>query len=131
MSASLLLMGTLPRAAEAKTSKAGKAYASASVKVANGSELEFWNVLAFADEVREALLACSAGERVSLQGMPRFEPSTNGEGELKIRKSLFVDAILTARPKPKARKPKAVPVQRESFASGPRAPAVLDDPIPW
>lgn len=139
MSVTTLLIGALPRPPEAKTSKAGKAYAAASVKVASGNEVEFWSALAFNDEAREALLACAEGEKVALQGTPKFDGSTNAEGELKIRKTLFVDAVLTARPKPRERKPKVDKAPRTAPAKDASRPAPslwndggdLNDDIPF
>jgi Single-strand binding protein family len=106
MSISVLLMGSLLRAPETKTSKSGKNYAVASIKVHNGVESEFWAVLAFGADTIEALLACADGEKVALQGSPKFEASaTDDQGHLKLRRSIFVDSVLTERPKPRKRKP--------------------------
>jgi single-stranded DNA-binding protein len=117
MSISTLLIGSLHRAPDTKTSKSGKDYVVASVKVYNGNEAEFWTTLAFGDDTREALLTCAEGEKVALQGSPKFEANgTDDQGHLKLRRSLFVDAILTARPKPRGRKPKV-----ETAAPEPRS----------
>jgi hypothetical protein len=139
MSVATLLMGSLSWAPEAKRSKSGKDYIVASVKVANGNEVEFWSVLAFGDDAREALLACTAGEKVALQGSPKFEASgPTDEGHLKLRRTLFVDAVLTARPKPRERKPKAEkPTRAPEKAVGAPLPLLerggrdFDDEIPF
>ncbi len=52
MSAFALIAGTLFRAPEAKTSKAGKAFVTATVRVKDGDGSLFWRVVAFSESVR-------------------------------------------------------------------------------
>lgn len=129
MSITVLIMGALPRAPEAKTSKKGAAYAAASVRVAVGTEIEFWSALAFDDDAREALLLCTEGEKVALQGSPKFDVGANPQGEVKVRRTLFVEAVLTVRPKPRTRKPKAVTAAPAPLLS--RAEGELNDALPF
>jgi hypothetical protein len=136
MSVAVLLMGRVGAPAK-KTSKAGKDYAAANVRVTNGNEIEFWSALTFGGDALEALLGCTEGETVALQGAAKFEASgTDEEGRLKIRRTLFVDAILSARPKPRARKPKAdKPARPVENAAAPlleeRGGRPFDDAIPF
>jgi hypothetical protein len=137
MSLTMLIMGSLLRPPEAKISKSGKSYSIGSVRIANGAEVEFWTALAFGDDARDALLACGEGEKVALEGSPKFEASgTDDGGHLKLRRTLFVDAILTARPKPRERKPRAEKQTRAPAKANGVTPLLqggrdFDDEIPF
>jgi hypothetical protein len=115
VSLTILLMGALMRNPESRTSTNGKSYAFATLKVATSNEIEFWSAMAFGADSREALLGCVAGEKIALQGSPKFEVITSGESDLKVRRTLFVDATLTARPKPRERKPRPDKPARAAF----------------
>jgi hypothetical protein len=135
MTAFVLITGTLFRAAEQKTSQAGKRYLTATVKAASvdASNSEFWSVLAFSDTAQTELLRLEAGEKLSLQGslkLTTFE--TNGE--TRISRTIFADAILPLRAPPKARTPKTktpdqAPLERVNII--PATSPTFDDDIPF
>jgi single-stranded DNA-binding protein len=135
MTAFVLITGTLFRPAEQKTSQAGKRYVTATMKAASvdASNSEFWSVLAFSDTAQAELLRLGAGEKLSLQGslkLTTFE--TNGE--TRISRTVFADAILPLRAPPKEKKPKPVatpqaPLKPVNIVSA--AADDLDDDIPF
>lgn len=134
MTVAVLIMGRIFAAAVLKASKGGKPYASAAVKVADGNEIEFWSALAFGDEAREALLALVEGETVALQGTPKIDArGVDAEGRPKIWRTLFVEAILSGRPKPRKRQLKTGPAP--SASPSPSAAATgsfpFDDAVPF
>jgi hypothetical protein len=133
MTAFVLITGTLFRPAEQKTSQAGKRYVTATLKAASvdASNSEFWSVLAFSDTAQAELLRLGTGEKLSAQGglkLTTFE--TNGE--TRISRTVFADAILALRAPPKEKKPKPAalaPLERVNIL--PAASSDLDDDIPF
>jgi hypothetical protein len=63
MTVSVMVTGSLFRAAVQKTSKAGKAYVTATIKAVAGGEVEFWTALAFGDTEQAALLNLAEAPR--------------------------------------------------------------------
>ena len=137
MTAFVLITGTLFRAAEQKTSQAGKRYVTATMKAAavDASNSEFWGLLAFSDSAQEALLRLSAGEKLSVQGGLKLETYTPANGETRISRTVFADAILPLRAAPKEKKPKpSAPVPTAPLKPVnivPPSDPALDDDIPF
>ena len=79
---------------------------SATLKSVAGTEVEFWTALAFGESEQTALLNLAEGEKCAVQGSMKLEAKA-GDGEVKIYKTVFVDALLTLKPAPRERKPRA------------------------
>jgi hypothetical protein len=138
MTAFVLITGTLFRAAEQKTSQAGKRYVTATVKAASvdASNSEFWSILAFSETAQAELLRLGAGEKLSAQGSLKLTTFESGNGEVRISRTVFADSILALRAPPKAKKPKPAetstartPLERVNIL--PAAGGDLDDDIPF
>jgi hypothetical protein len=67
MTASALLSGTLFRSAEKRTSKAGKVFVTATIKVKNGDDLHWWKILAFCEFAQAELLWFGGSDALSAQ----------------------------------------------------------------
>ena len=110
MTAFALVTGTLFREPKRKVSKAGKAYAAATLKVvaaADGSA-DFWSVLAFG-QMQDEMLRLGAGDKLSAQGAFKVEPYVARDGATKISRTLFADALVALRPTPRERRPRGPP----------------------
>ena len=79
MSAYCLISGTLSLAPEVKTSKAGKSYTSATIKIAAGDSAEFWSIMAFNEAVQAELARLKEGDKITAQGAFKVE-SLHGAG---------------------------------------------------
>ena len=138
MTVSVMVTGSLPRAPELKTSKAGKSYVFLTIKSSAGNEVEFWTVLAFGETEQAQLLRLGEGEKLAVQGSLKIEAKMLEGGEIKIRRTIFVDAVLSLKPKPREAKPKADKMARAAPARGETATPDLtargrdfDDSIPF
>jgi hypothetical protein len=133
-----LVSGVLFKPAEQKTSsKSGRMFVSAVIKVESGDAVEFWQVTAFSQSVQSELLRLAAGDALSAQGKAKFELwRPRDGGEVKIRRSLFADAVLPLRAPPRERRAKAATSTplldqtpaKETAAGG---PAFFSDDIPF
>ncbi len=73
MSTFVLISGTVYKAPETKTSKAGRNFAVATVRVADGDKSNYWRITIFSESAQQDMLALRAGDAVSLQGSAKFE----------------------------------------------------------
>jgi hypothetical protein len=149
MTVHILITGTLFRAAEQKTSQAGRKYVTATIRAAaaDNSTAEFWNLVIFSETAAAELLRLEANERVSIQGALKLELYERPGQPPKISRTIFVDYATALRAPPKPKKPKAPPVGskaadalakqsivpdatpgKETAAGG---PAFFDDDIPF
>jgi single-stranded DNA-binding protein len=106
MTTHALVSGSIFRAAEQRTSKAGKAYVIATVKVKSGEELQWWRVTAFSESVQAELMRLGEGDACSLQGNFKVEIYRPEDGEPKLSLSIVADRVL-ALSQPKEHKPAA------------------------
>jgi len=117
MTAFVLVSGALPRAPELKTSKSGKSFVTATIKVAADNAVDFWSVLAFSETAQAELMRLGEGDKLSVQGPLKVEPYTARDGQTRISKTIFADRVLALRQPPRQRAPKAAPDRRQT---GPR-----------
>jgi hypothetical protein len=124
MTVHVLITGTLFRAAEQKTSQAGKRYVTATMKAASvdASNSEFWAVLAFSDTAQAELLRLGAGEKLSVQGGLKLETYAGQNGEARISRTVFADCIVALRAPPREKKPKSSPAAAPTERSNNIAP---------
>ena len=81
MSLGILAAGTLAADPVARTSSAGKPYATAVLRVATGEEPVFVSAIAFSTSAAEALLAHKKGDIVSLVGLATLSGWTDRDGK--------------------------------------------------
>jgi len=105
-----LVAGTLFHVPEQKTSKAGKPYITATLKVKDGDSSQFWRVTAFSEAVSAELMRLSEGDAVSAQGILKVETYQKND-ETKISLSIIADHILALRQPPRE---KAAGEQRQA-----------------
>ena len=103
MTAHAIVIGTLSRAPEVKTSKAGKAYTAASIKVMAGDKPEYWSIMAFSEAVQAELARLKEGDTISVQGAFKVENYAARDGQTKLSRTLFADLVLALRQPPRER----------------------------
>jgi Single-strand binding protein family len=85
MSAHVLIAGTLFRQPEQRTSKAGKPFVTATIRVKDGDESQWWKVLAFSDSIKAELMRMADGDAYSVQGAFKVE-FYDKDGEKRLKK---------------------------------------------
>jgi hypothetical protein len=129
MSASVMISGSLFRSPIQKTAKSGKLYTTATLKSVAGTEVEYWTALVFGETEQAALLGLAVGEKVAVQGAMKLEAKAS-DGEVRIFKTIFVEALLALKPAPRERKPKAEKTERGASGLSNRE-ADINDAIPF
>jgi single-stranded DNA-binding protein len=123
-----LITGALSRAPELRTAKSGKAYCTATIKVAADNAVDFWSVLAFSETVQTELMRLNEGDKISAQGTFKVEPYTGRDGQTRISRTLFADHVLALRQPPRERKPSNAAAKRDTTSAAARAD--FDDGLP-
>jgi single-stranded DNA-binding protein len=130
MSTFALVSGALFRNPERKTSKAGKAYVTATMKAVAGNESEFWRLFVFSESAQAELMRLADGDKLSAQGAMKIELYRANDGSEKLSRTLMADGVLALKPAPREKKPKL-----ERAATGPEAGTQnrrdFDDPVPF
>jgi len=107
MSTVVLVQGTLFRAPEQKTSKAGNVFVIATVKERGGQDTRWWKVFAFSNHIQEEILRLSNGDALTVQGSLRADAYDNGDG-VRVSLSVTADHVLALKqPKPKRERKQA------------------------
>ena len=109
-----LVTGTLFRAPEQRTSKAGKPFTVTTIKAKDGDAFQWWRVTAFSESAQAELLRLGEGESVSVQGNFKAELYLHDDGETKLSLSIIADHVLAMRPAPKERIKKEEPPDNRS-----------------
>jgi len=135
MSVAVLISGSIFRPPEQRTSQSGKRYVSATIKTsgADNESSDFWSVLAFGDSAQAELMRLADGEKVSVQGKPKFEIFEK-DGKARISRTVFADNVLALRAPPREKKPKAPAPERQPLERAnipPSASSDFDDDIPF
>jgi len=97
MTAHAIIVGALAAAPEARTSKGGRSYTTATVKVAQGDAMLWWRCIAFDDGVRAALGHLRAGDSVSVQGALKVEVYTPAGKDPRPSPSIVVNHVTALR----------------------------------
>lgn len=128
MTVSVMITGSLFREPAQKTSKAGKPFVIATLKVAADNEVQFWSALAFGETAQADLMRLGEGEKLAVQGALKIEAKIQDDA-VKIYRTCFVDAVLSLKPAPRERKPKADKTPRGAPAKivGGPAPSLWND----
>jgi single-stranded DNA-binding protein len=133
----VLVSGTLFKTPEQKTSKAGRAFVTATLKARDGDAMQFWRVTVFSESAQAELLRLGEGDAVSAQGSMKAELYAKDGGEQRLSLSIVADQILALKQPPKQRdaKPKTPPQDPRSRlerCAGTWAPgAGPDDEVPF
>jgi single-stranded DNA-binding protein len=135
MSVQVLVTGSIFREPQERNSASGRSYTSTTVKAAGADNegSDFWSVLAFGDTAKSELLRLHVGDKVSLQGKPKFEIFEK-DGKARISRTVFADQVLALRAAPREKKPKAPESERPPLERADVAPTRspdLDDDIPF
>jgi single-stranded DNA-binding protein len=126
LTAFAIVTGSLFRAPEQRTSKAGKPYVTATIRVKDGDALQWWRVTAFSESAQAELVRLGDGDGVSVQGAFKAELYQPESGEPKVSLSIVADRVLALRQPPKQRKAKEP--GEAPYRGG---AAAFDDAIPF
>ena len=97
MTAVALITGSIFKPPEQRTSKAGKSFVVTTVRVVEGNNNDYWQILAFAETVQTDLMRLEFGDRLSAQGKLQVELYTSKNGQQKISRTLLTDHVLALR----------------------------------
>ena len=107
MSARAIVLASLDKAAEFRTSKNGNQFATFSIRENTSGKTRWWRVITFVEDVLDALKEIAPGSPISVAGEIDAEIWSSPGGEARINWRLTCDALLSpkAKPRPKAEKP--------------------------
>jgi hypothetical protein len=116
MSARAIISGALSKAPQTKISRAGKPYAVATIREGTGERVRWWQAIAFSEIAIEALKEMAVGDPIAAAGEIDAEIYAPAGSDSRISWRITVDAVLSARAKPKKSKPQD---GRQPFEGGP------------
>ncbi len=130
-----LVTGVLFRSAETRTSKAGKPFVAATIRVKDGDESRFVRIVAFSESAQAELLRLHDGDFFSAQGPLKAEVYEK-DGTHRASLDMVANHVLALRQPPKERKPKSAapatrPRQERLAGSWSAASGDPDDSIPF
>ena len=128
MTARALVSGVIFKAPVEKTSKAGNAYVTATIRDGKGDAARWWKALVFGDDAMAEVLRLGDGDPLAVAGEFDCQAYKTDAGEDRLSWSIMVDAVLSARAKPKKAKPSQdnpQPFDTKRWEGGP------DDGIPF
>jgi single-stranded DNA-binding protein len=96
MSAFAMISGRLWKSPDAKTTKTGAVFATATVRVAERERAAFWNVIGFG-EVADDLLKLEDGDSVSVSGPFQSEVYLSKSGESRVSHRITADRLASPR----------------------------------
>lgn len=105
MSARAIVSGALHKAAEERTSKAGKQFATLTIRENVNGSTRWWQGICFNETTIEDLKELAAGEPLAVAGAIDAEIYAPAGSEGRLNWRITIDAVLSAR-KPKTRKQK-------------------------
>jgi single-stranded DNA-binding protein len=134
-SARTILLGVLSRAPTRKTSKNGNPYVFATIREGNGDGARWWKVFVFGETAIEAIEQLREGEAVAVSGAFEAKIYAAEGKEPRVDLSMTVDAVLSAKAKPRERKAKPPRTTPAKISGGSTLPHVrggdLDDDLPF
>ncbi len=101
-----IVAGTLFRAPEQKTSKAGRPFVFATLKSKEGDATSWIKLLVFSESAGAELTRLSDGDAISAQGTLKIE-TYEKDGLTKVGLTIVADHVLALRQQPRERKLKA------------------------
>jgi hypothetical protein len=135
-----IVSGVVVGTPTSKISKAGNAYASASIREGSGEAARWWKLFVFNEALVEEILRFVDGEPIAVAGEFDAEIYAPSGGEPRISWRVRADAILSARAKPKPKAEKAArpappgngrDVAASSWARPDPKGGALDDGLPF
>jgi single-stranded DNA-binding protein len=105
MTAFALVTGTLFRAPEQRTSKAGKVFVAGTLRFKDGETFQFVRFVAFSESAQAELMRLGDGDACSVQGSFKAELYRPDSGEPKVSLSIIADRVLALRQPPTLRQP--------------------------
>jgi single-stranded DNA-binding protein len=85
----VLVAGTLFKAPDQRTSKAGKLFVTSTLKAKDGEALQWWRVTAFSESVMAELMRLAEGDALSVQGALKVEEyEKDGQKRVSLELSL-------------------------------------------
>jgi single-stranded DNA-binding protein len=103
MTAHVLITGALFRPPESRTSKSGKQFVTATIRVKDGNPStgsgptsQWWKVLAFSESIQAELMRLTDGDAISVQGAFKAE-LYDKDGEKRLSLSIVADHVLALR----------------------------------
>jgi hypothetical protein len=111
-----------------KTSKAGNAYVTATIRDGSGDAARWWKALVFGDDAMAEVLRLGDGDPLAVAGEFDCQAYETDAGEDRLSWKITADAVLSTRAKPKKAKPsqdKSQPFDTKRWEGGP------DDGIPF
>jgi len=135
MSAHCLVTGSLYRAPEQRTSKAGRPFVTATLKAKDGDATAWWKIVCFSESAQAELMRLGDGGAVSVQGVLRVE-TYERDGVTKVSLTCIADHVLALRQPPRQREKKvAEPKPADTRTRAERcagvADAMLNDDMPF
>jgi hypothetical protein len=112
------------KAAEERTSKAGKPFATLTLRESVNGATRWWQAIAFSECAIEALKELSVGEPIAVCGEISAEIYAPAGSESRINWRVTIDAVLTARkvkPDGATRRPQAAKGRRDRAEAAPSA----------
>jgi hypothetical protein len=79
-----LVTGTLFKAPEQRTSKAGKPFVAATIRAKDGEVSQWWRMIAFSESAQAELMRLGDGDACSVQGSFKAELYRPDGGEAKL-----------------------------------------------
>lgn len=132
-----LITGTIYGEPQARTSQAGKKYATAKVKADSGKGdggVVWCSIIAFGEHA-DRLMTLAQGAALSISGKAEVSGWLDKQGEPKAGLSLVVDDLATLKGKPRPPQEDARPgrpaPQRSKPATGPAPRPDFDDALPF
>jgi single-stranded DNA-binding protein len=119
MSVLSLISGRLVGEPRTFPTKTGGHLTAFKIKIANGSNLEFWEVVTFSDTAREELAGLGEGDALSAVGVLQVE-TYQWNGATRVKLKLTADRILALKrkpPKPKDKTPRSAPASGRAVAA--------------
>jgi Single-strand binding protein family len=107
MTARAIVLRSLDKPADFRTSKNGNQFATFSIRENANGKARWWLVITFTEDVLDALKELAPGSPISIAGEIDAEIWSSPGGEARINWRLTCDALLSAKIKrrPKAEKP--------------------------
>jgi single-stranded DNA-binding protein len=131
MTAFAIVTGSLFKAPEQRTSKAGPPYVTATLRIKDAEASQWWRVTAFSESAQAELMRLDEGDSCCVQGAFKAELYPPEGTQPKVSLSIIADHVLALRQPPKERKAKTsgdAPARQERLAGG---AAAFDDSIPF
>ena len=131
-----LITGTIYGEPQARTSQAGKQYATAKIRADSGKDgVVVWcSVVAFGEQA-DRLMTLSNGAALSVAGKAEVNAYSNKQGEPAAGLSIVADDLAALKSKPKPPQEDARPgrpaPQRSKPATGPAPRPDFDDALPF